>query len=195
MMYLVVFLSALAVDLIPILAPPAWTMMVFLMMKFDLDPWGVLLVGVPGSTLGRYIYSLYVVKLSDQFLKRHKREDLEFLGKKLNQKFWACWLFVFLYTLTPLSTTALFTAAGLARVNPVRTLPPFFCGKFCSDAAMIFAGRYAAATLRDVLSGAFSLKGILLMVFGLVIIGGLLFVDWRSWLQRKRFRLHFQIWK
>src|SRR5258705_6479514 len=103
MMYLAVFLAALAVDLIPIMAPPAWTVMVFLLVKFDLNPWLVLLAGVPGSTLGRYIYSLYVVKFSDKFLKRQKQEEMEYLGKKLGQKLWPAWIFVFLYTLTPLS--------------------------------------------------------------------------------------------
>ena len=52
-MYLVVFASALAVDLIPIIGPPAWTVMVLLLIKFNLNPWGVLAVGVPGSALGR----------------------------------------------------------------------------------------------------------------------------------------------
>jgi membrane protein DedA with SNARE-associated domain len=195
MMYLVVFLSALAVDLIPIMAPPAWTVMVLLLVKFHLNPWGVLLAGVPGSTLGRYIFSLYVVKVSDKLIKRHKREELEFLGKKLDQKLWLTWSFVFIYTLTPLSTTALFTAAGMAKVGPARTVPPFFCGKFLSDAVMIFLGRYAASNLRDILHGALSLKGILLMVFGLVVIGGFLFIDWRALLQRKKLQFNFNIWK
>jgi membrane protein DedA with SNARE-associated domain len=195
MMYLATFLAALVVDLIPIMAPPAWTVMVLLLMKFHLNPWGVLLAGVPGSTLGRYIFSLYVVKVSDKLIKRHKREELEFLGKKLDQKLWVTWSFVFIYTLTPLSTTALFTAAGMAKVSPARTLPPFFLGKFLSDAVMIFAARYAASNLKGILKGAFSLKGILLMVFGLVVIGGVLFIDWRALLQRKKVRFNFNIWK
>src|SRR2546423_1614190 len=116
MTYLLVFVSALAVDLIPLFAPPPWPTMGFWLLNFALNPWLVLLAGVPGSTLGRYIYTLYVLKLSDELLKRQKREELEFLGKKLNQKLWPTWLFVFVYTLTPLSTTPLFTAAAVAKV-------------------------------------------------------------------------------
>src|ERR1700682_1155358 len=98
-LYLLVFLSALAVDLIPVIGPPAWTVMVFLLMKFDLNPWGVLAAGVPGSALGRYLLSLYIPKLSSKFLKRRKNEELQFVGKKLAPNNWRTWLFLFIYTL------------------------------------------------------------------------------------------------
>ena len=111
LMYLAVFLSALVVDLIPVIAPPAWTIMVFLLVKFHLNPWFVLIVGVTGSTIGRYIFSLYVPHIADKLIKRRKKDELEFMGKKLTQTFWQSWLFVFIYSLTPLSSSALFTAA------------------------------------------------------------------------------------
>lgn len=195
MIYFAVFLAALVVDLVPIVSPPAWSVMLWLLVKFDLDPWIVVLVGVPGSALGRYIFSLYVVKISDQMIKRQKHEELQFLGGKLGQRLWPSWLFVFLYTLTPLSSTALFTAAGMAKVPAMRTIPPFFVGKFISDAAMIFAGSYAVGSLGEVMDNTFSLKGISLMVIGLAIIGGFLFVDWFALLKRKTLRLNFSIWK
>jgi membrane protein YqaA with SNARE-associated domain len=194
-MYLAVFLSALAVDLIPVIAPPAWTLMVFFLVKFHLNPWGVLVVGVSGSTLGKYIFSLYVPKIADQLIKRRKREELEFMGKKLGQKLWQSWLFVFIYSLTPLSTTVLFTAAAIAKVKAMRTAPPFFAGKFVSDAVLIFAGRYAVLNLTGIVRGAFSAKGILTIVVTLVVTGGFLFVDWRALLEKKQFKFNFRIWK
>ncbi|PYJ07821.1 MAG: hypothetical protein DMF06_14545 [Verrucomicrobia bacterium] len=53
--YLLVFLAALAVDTIPVFAPPAWILLVFLLVKFHLNPWAVVVVGVTGSTIGRYL--------------------------------------------------------------------------------------------------------------------------------------------
>ena len=195
MWYLVVFLSALAVDLIPVIAPPAWTVSVLLLVKFHLNPWVVLPLCVSGSTLGRYTLSLYIPQFANHFIKRTKKEELEFLGKKLAQKLWRSWAFVFIYTVTPLSSTALFTAAGIAKVNPLQTLPPFFCGKFLSDALMIFTGDYAATNFHDLVHGTFSPKGIVIAVVGLVIIGAFLFLDWRALLQKKKFRFNFKIWK
>jgi membrane protein YqaA with SNARE-associated domain len=194
-MYLAVFLCAFAVDLIPVIAPPAWTLMVFFLVKFHLKPWVVLVAGVSGSTLGKYIFSLYVPKITDKIIRRHKREELEFMGKKLGQKLWQSWLFVFIYSLTPLSTTALFTAAAIAKVKAGRMLPPFFAGKFVSDAVLIFTGRYAVRNLTGLVQGALSAKGILIIVATLVVTGGFLFVDWRALLEKKQFKFNFKIWK
>ena len=194
-MYLAVFAAALAVDLIPVFAPPAWTAMVFFLVKFDLNPWGVLVAGVIGSTLGRYLFSLYIPKVSAKIIKRQKNEELEFVGKKLGDTLWKTWLFVFIYTITPLSTTALFTAAAMAKVKPLHLIPPFFCGKFISDAIMILAGQRAAMNLKDLIHGTFSPKGIISLVLGLGIVFAFLFVDWRELLQRKKLKFKFRIWK
>src|SRR5664279_2017460 len=158
-LYRVIFLSALAVDSIPLIAPPAWMVAVFLLVKFHLNPWIVLPLCVSGSTLGRYLTSLYMPRFADLFIKRHKTDELKFLGKKLSQSLWQSWLFVFIYSVTPLSTTALFTAAGVAKVKPSHMVPPYFSGKFVSDAVMIFAGLYAAANFKDLVHGTVSPKG------------------------------------
>ena len=193
--YLTVFLCAFAVDLIPVIAPPAWTLMLYFLVKFHLNPWVVLVAGVSGSTLGKYIFSLYVPQITDKIIRRHKREELEFMGKKLGQKLWQSWLFVFIYSLTPLSTTVLFTAAAIAKVKAGRMLPPFFAGKFVTDAVLIFTGRYAVRNLTGLVQGAFSAKGILIIMATLVLTGGFLFVDWRALLEKKRFKFNFKIWK
>jgi membrane protein YqaA with SNARE-associated domain len=195
MMYVVVFLSSLAVDLIPVVAPPAWMIMVFLQVKFDLNPWGVLAAGVPGSTLGRYLLSLYIPKFSKRFIKQHKKEELEYVGSKLNRSLWRTWTFTLLYTMTPLSSTALFTAAGIAKVNPLHVVPPFFVGKFISDAILIFSGHYAAGQAGDLFHGTVSWKGILTAVIGLVVVGAFLFIDWHALLARKKLKFNFNIWK
>ena len=194
-MYPVVFLAALGVDLIPVFAPPAWTVMVLLLVKFDLNPWVVLFAGVTGSALGRYIFSLYIPKVSGKLIKRRKDEELEFVGKKLGQSRWKTWTFVFLYTVTPLSTTALFTAAGMAKIHPMQTVPPFFVGKLLSDGLMILMGRHLSSNAGDFWHSLVSPKGIVTMVLGLVVIGGMLFIDWRILLLKKKLKFNFKIWK
>ena len=194
-MYGVVFLAALAVDIIPLLAPPAWTIAVFLLVRFHLNPLIVLLLCASGSTLGRYLMSLYIPRFANLFIKRRKTDDLEFLGKKLSQSLWQSWLFVFIYSVTPLSTTALFTAAGMGKVKPSHTLPPFFCGKLLSDAVMIFTGFYAANNFKHLVNGVYSPKAIVTLALGFMVIAGFLFLDWRALLQRKKLTFNFKIWK
>jgi hypothetical protein len=81
--YLLVFFGSLGVDLVPIMAPPAWTIMAFAIVKYRLNPWVVLAIGVPASALGRYLFSLYIPKFSDRVLARKKKDELNYVGKKL----------------------------------------------------------------------------------------------------------------
>jgi hypothetical protein len=71
------FVAALATDLIPVIGPPVWTVMVFVLVKFDLNHWLVLAVGEPGSVLGRFILSLHVRNLLGMVLKQAKSDELE----------------------------------------------------------------------------------------------------------------------
>jgi hypothetical protein len=52
-MYVLVFLAALIVDTIPVFAPPAWTVLVLLLLTFHLNPWLVVIVGVTKRKCGR----------------------------------------------------------------------------------------------------------------------------------------------
>jgi membrane protein YqaA with SNARE-associated domain len=189
------FLAAMATDLIPVVGPPVWTVMVFMQVKFDLNIWGVLAVGVPGSVAGRFLLSLYVPAFFGKVIKQTKTDELRFVGRKLNGSLWRSWSFVLLYSLLPLSTTALFSAAGLARIKPIQILPPFFVGKFVSDAVMLFTGEYALHNSVDLVYGTFSWKGMATIATGLAILAVVLFLDWRRLLERRQVRFDFRIWK
>lgn len=195
MVYLWAFLIGVGFDLVPIIGPPVWTGLVLLVVKYDANPWLVLAVGVPGSVLGRYLLSLYTPWLAKKVIKRKKNHELEFVGRRLKGRLWQSWTFTLIYSLTPLPTTPLFSAAGLAKINPVQILPPFFVGKFISDAVMVFTGREAIASFAELLEGTFSVKGIITAAVSLLVICGFLFVDWRMLLEKKRVRLNVHIWK
>jgi membrane protein YqaA with SNARE-associated domain len=127
--YLLVFLAALAVDTIPIFAPPAWILLVILLVRFHLNPWLTVVIGVTGSTLGRYTLTRYIPRISSSLVNRREEENLRYIGRKLPKAKWSSTVFVFLYTLTPLSTTALFTAGP-----PPASDPGTFCRHFSSAA-------------------------------------------------------------
>src|SRR5437773_11775865 len=135
-MYVLVFVAALAVDSIPVFAPPAWTVLVVLLLLFHLNPWLVVIVGVTGSTLGRYILSIYIPRVSSALVTRREDENLRYGGGKVAKAPFAAAVFAFLYTLTPLSTTARFTAVGIARVSPWHILPPLCCGRLVTAGAL-----------------------------------------------------------
>lgn len=195
MVYLWAFLIGVGFDLVPIIGPPVWMGLVVLVVKFDANPWLVLAVGVPGSVLGRYLLSLYTPWLSKKVIKRKKTSELEFVGKRLKGRLWQSWIFTLIYSLTPLPTTPLFSAAGLAKINPVQIIPPFFVGKFISDAVMVFTGRSAISSFTELFEGTFSVKGILMAVGSVLVICAFLFLDWRNLLEKRQVRFNVHIWK
>jgi membrane protein YqaA with SNARE-associated domain len=193
--YALVFFASLLVDLLPFIGPPAWTVMVYFQIQYGLDIWWVLATGVLGSTLGRYILSLYMPLLSEKIISAQKKEDIEFVGKQLKGKTGRVRLFVLLYTLVPLPSTPLFTAAGIARINAKYILPSFIVGKFISDMLMVLSGDYAARNAIAIANGFFTWKSVLGLFIGLLIIVLFFGIDWRALLQNKKIRFNFKIWK
>ncbi len=193
--YLLVFAASFFVDLLPFFGPPAWTVMVYLQIKFGLNIWLVLVAGVLGSTLGRYVLSLYIPYFSEKIIKTQKNEDIKFIGQKLNDSGWRVQLFVLLYTLLPLPSTPLFTASGMARIKAINVIPAFLIGKFTSDMIMVITGDYFAKNAVAISNGFVNWKTISGSLIGILIIAIFLFIDWRSVLQEKKFKLNFSIWK
>ncbi len=193
--YFLVFFAALAVDTIPIFAPPAWILLVVLLVKFRLNPWLTLVIGVTGSTIGRYILTRYIPKISSRIVNRREDANLRYIGGKIGKAKWSSAVFVFLYTLTPLSTTALFTAVAMARTKPWHILIPFFLGRLITDGVLLFSGKYASANLSGLLHGEANWNTIVALTVGLLVIAAFLFVDWRQLLEHKKLRFRFNILK
>lgn len=194
-LYAAVFLLAVAVDSIPVFAPPAWPIMVLFLVYYDLNVWAVILLGVIGTTIGRFILSTYMPWIGHNLLNPWEEENLKFLGDRLSQSAGSAFVLVFLYSLTPLSTTALFTAAGIAKVPRLYLLPAFFLGKLISYSTLILTSQYLVCDADGILTGAMSWKSIVSGLVGLLLILGFMFIDWKELLLRKQFRLNFQIWK
>jgi hypothetical protein len=98
-----------------------------------------------------------------------------------------------LYAISPLSTTALFTAAGIAHVNPSNILPGFAMGKFLADAWVILMAKFTADEATDLLPGHISWQTALTAAAGLMVISCVLFIDWRQLLGHKKVRFNFKI--
>lgn len=193
--YLLVFLGAFLFDVVPFPFPPAFTLMVFLQIYFGLNLWSVILIGVTGSILGRYVLTLYIPYIAGNLFKPDKNEDVQYLGKVLKHKGWKSQLVIIAYSLLPLPTTPLFVAAGMAKMRPIFIIPAFFIGKFTSDSLLVNLGKYGAENTDKLLHSAASWQSILSLVLGLFLVCALLFIDWRTLLHQNKLKLNFKIWK
>ncbi len=193
--YSSVFLGALLFDIVPFPFLPAFTIMIFLQIHFDLNLWAVICIGVLGSMLGRYILTLYIPYISDAYFKPAKNKDILFLGKKLKEKGWKSQLVILGYSLLPLPTTPLFVAAGMSRIGPLYIIPAFFVGKFTSDTVALSMGKLASENIDTLKSNIVSWQSIAGLTGSLLLLGALLFIDWRTLIQQKKLVLNFKIFK
>jgi membrane protein YqaA with SNARE-associated domain len=193
--YIAVFLGALLFDVVPIPFPPAFTIMLFLQIKYHLNIWLVIAIGVMGSILGRYILTLYIPLIAGKIFKESKNEDIQFLGEKMKEKGWKSQMAIIAYSLLPLPTTPLFLAGGMAKIKPLYIIPAFFIGKFVSDTIVINLGKYTSENTQNIIDGVLSWKTITSFITGILFVFFILFIDWRSLIQKNKFRLNFRIWK
>ena len=193
--YLLVFVGALAVDVVPLPLPPAFTVMILFQILFGLNIWLVITIGVAGSIAGRYMLTLYISRLSIKMFSQSKNEDVQYLGDKLKQKGWKCQAAILVYSLMPLPTTPLFIASGMAKIKSIYIIPPFIIGKFISDMIAVLLGKYAAENVTSLADGMISWQAISGLIVGMLLVFLLLFVDWRSLFELNKFALRFRIMK
>ncbi len=193
--YGLVFIAAFLVDATPFPLPPAFTVMILLQIIFNLSIWPVILIGVLGSILGRYILILYIPSIAERIFKKDKNADIHFLGDKIKNRGLKAQFFILLYTLMPLPSTPLFVAGGLARMKAYFIIPAFTIGKLISDSIAVNIGKYASENSKSILMGILSWKYILAVLLALMLLSGLIFIDWRSLLKEKKFSLRFNIWR
>ena len=193
--YLLVFVCSCAVDIVPVPLPPAFTLMVALQIIFHLNIWAVIFIGVAGSILGRFVLTLYIPHIASRIFKPSKNEDVEYLGAKMKEKGWKSQAAILVYSLLPMPTTPLFIAGGMAKMKPYYIIPALFVGKLISDTVAVFMGKYAAENTENLLKGMINWKSIVGLIVGLLLIFALLFIDWRTLLQHRKFKLRFAIWR
>ncbi len=193
--YLLVFIGAFLFDVVPFPSPPAFTIMFFLQIIYDLNIWVVILTGVIGSILGRYVLTLYIPKIAGKLFNPEKNEDVQYIGRVMKNKGWKSQLVIIAYSLLPLPTTPLFIAAGMAKLKPIYIIPSFFIGKFTSDSILVYFGKYGAKSAGNLLRGGVNWQSILSLCIGIFLLAILLFIDWRSLIQKKEYKLNFRIWK
>lgn len=193
--YVLVFIGAFIFDVVPFPFPPAFTIMLLLQLTYNLEIWWVIPIGVVGSVLGRYVLTLYIPMISERFFNASKKADVNFLGTKMKENKWKGQLFVLAYSLLPLPTTPLFLAGGMARINALYIIPAFLAGKFTSDTVALHIGKYASENVQGILQEAISWQSIAGLVLSLLLLLGLVFIDWRTLIQKKKFILKFKIWK
>ena len=113
----------------------------------------------------------------------------------MNQNKWTGQLLILAYSLLPLPTTPLFLGAGISKIKPILIIPAFIVGKFTSDTAALHLGKYASENIQGIIDNTFSWQSITSLLLSFLFLCLLLFVDWRTLVQKKKFLFNFKIFK
>ncbi len=162
---------------------------------FDLNVWTVIILGLSGSVLGRYILLLYAPLLATKYLKESKNNDIQFLGAKMKENKWKGQAIILAYSLLPLPTTPLFLWAGISKLRPIYIIPAFIIGKFTSDTLALHLGKYASENIESLIENIFSWQSIASLILSLLLLFCLFFIDWRNLIKTKKLVINYKIWK
>lgn len=177
--YFVLFAVVLAINLLPALGPPTWSVIVVYGVNSDLEIAPMVMVAAAAAALGRFLLALMFRALGDKVPARW-RSNLASARAALESHRKAGLALLALFALSPLPSAQLFEAAGLARLRLVPFTLAFFSGRIVSY-AIYASGAHAlrADNLSDVFGEALrSPLGIGLLA---IAIGGLILlarIDW-----------------
>lgn len=184
--YILVFLGAFLFDVIPFPFLPAYTIMSFLQIIFNLNIWLVVIIGVLGSVGGRYTLMLFSSRLASKYLNPEKNEDFQLLGAKMKESKWKGQLMVLTYSLLPLPTTPLFLGAGVSKLNPLYILPAFFIGRIVTNGLAVHMGSFAEESIQTIIQDSFSLKSLMSIVISILFFLAMFAIDWKALVMDKK---------
>ena len=189
MAYLLAAAIVLGMTVTPVPLPPSWLVLAYLSIELDAHPAGIVLAGALGATAGRTLLVLGTRALGPRVLRRGGRENVEYLAGRLRGRNSALGVGVLLAA-SPPPAGALYTAAGLLRINLALVAVSCFAGRLVSYGLGVALVGGAADEVADRLRGT---VGPWSVALGLAAVAAVLWLltrlDWRALLEERRLRL------
>jgi hypothetical protein len=191
LVFLAIFLVIFALNVVPVLAPPTWSVLSFL--AFRLNSNIVLLAGVGAvaATLGRIVLAkLSTVIIRQKILSADTRANIDSVRQQVETHHELSFGLFLFYAFSPFPSNHLFIAYGLTALKLRLIAIPFLLGRLVSYA--FFA--YTASSLAQMLNygsatkSFFSIYFIASQLLGLVTIYVFTRIDWQELFMEKRLR-------
>jgi membrane protein YqaA with SNARE-associated domain len=190
--FLVIFIVVFALNVIPIFAPPTWTVLSFIAIRFNSNIVLLALVGAVAATLGRVVLAkLSTVIVRQRILSADTRRNIDAVKERLESKKKLTFSLVLFYAFSPLPSNHLFIAYGLTALKLKLIAIPFLLGRVVSYAFWAFTASSVAELLdyESVTSKSFfSYYFVASQLFGLLTIYVFTRIDWQRVFTEKRLR-------
>lgn len=190
--FILIFLVVFVLNVIPIFAPPTWTVLSYIAIRLNSNVILLALVGAVAATLGRLLLAkLSTVIIRQKFMSRGARQNIDAVRTRLesNRKL-TFGVFLF-YAFSPLPSNHLFIAYGLTALKLKLIAVPFLLGRVVSYAFWAYTASSVAQMLAYesvTAKSFFSYYFIASQLFGLLVIWVFTRIDWPRVFDEKRFR-------
>lgn len=179
------YLLALAViflaNVAPAFAPPTWTILVFFILRYDLTPTYLVLLGVLGATAGRATLAS-TFRAARSWLPKGYVANMEKIGLSIQGHPRRSIGLLALFFLSPISSAQLFEGAGIIKSVPLKPLlAAFAVGRllsysiYVSGAHVLRESSLGELALREMTSpGAIAAQ--VALILGLIALGN---INWK----------------
>ena len=189
MAYLLAAGIVLAMTITPIPLPPSWLVLAYLSVELDANPAGVVVAGALGAGIGRVGLAAWTRALGPRLMGAGTRANVDYLAERLRGRRGTLGVAALL-ALSPPPAGALFTAAGVLRVNLALVGAATVAGRLVSYGLGVGLASAAADEIADRLRDWVAPWTVTLGLLALAAVLWLLTrIDWRVAVERRRIRL------
>lgn len=189
MAYLIAAGLVVAMTITPLPAPPSWLVLAYLSLELDAHAAGIVLAGALGATAGRTMLVMWTRAIGPRLLGSSSRANLAYLAAHLRGRGSTLGVAAVLAA-SPPPAGALYTAAGILRINLALVAVSCFAGRLVTYGLGVALTGAAAGQIADRLREA---AGPWSIALGIAAVAAALWllnrVDWRILIEARRLRL------
>ena len=192
--FLVIFLVVFVLNVMPAFAPPTWSVVSFIAVRFSSNIVILAILAAVAATLGRLLLArLSTLIVRRRLLREETRRNIDVVKTRLESNTrLTSGLFLF-YAFSPLPSNHLFIAYGLTALKLKLVAIPFLLGRTVSYAfwALTASGIAGMLSYDAVKSKSFfGFYFVATQIFGLLIVWLFTRIDWQTLFDEKR--LHWR---
>lgn len=167
---------------LPAFAPPTWSILVFFVLKYELDPIALILLGILSASSGRWILAIYFRRMRNR-LPAGWVNNMENAGAHLRKSRKHSTALFLLFFLSPLSSAQLFEAAGVMKNQPLKPLiASFAAGRVITYSTYVTGAQVLSTSsfgdlIREKMTSPSAIAIQIAMVLGLVLLGN---IKWKA---------------
>jgi hypothetical protein len=187
-----VFLVVFALNVVPAFAPPTWTVLSFISIRFDINFLALALVGAVAATLGRVVLAkLSKVIVREKLLGEPTKRNIDSIRSRIEARPKLTVGIFLLYAFSPFPSNNVFIAYGLTGMRLRLITVPFFIGRVVSYSfwSLTAAGLGRRLAYESIASGSFfSIYFVLTQIFTIILIYLFIRIDWEILFIQHRLR-------